>query len=136
MQSLRYKKSCFSAWKQQELKTKIDALPTSFHSPLSASEHIIHSLSLAVLVDRCSAGKIAPQDILSAYGKKTLDAHHRTNCLSDLMLAEALHTPAALDWGVDLDADDPAAGHSSRDRSRVLMGVPVSVKGVSPHTLL
>ncbi|KAK7046537.1 amidase signature domain-containing protein [Favolaschia claudopus] len=114
--------------KQRERQAQIDALQAAkFSGPLSDDEKKIHALSLARLVQDCNAGTVVPSDILSAYGKKTLSAHHLTNCITDFMFEEALQIPAFDDSNVS-----GAVGlsfNSKRDsESALLLGVPVSLK--------
>lgn len=75
----------------------------------------------------CKSGAVAPADVLVAYGKKTLAAHHLTNCVTDFMFDEALEIPVFADYS---SAGESDAGDSSASmRDCPLLGVPVSLKG-------
>ncbi|KAJ7735382.1 amidase signature domain-containing protein [Mycena maculata] len=114
------------ALKQRERQEQIDALPASYSAPLSSEEEKIHALSLAQLVSECKAGSVAPKDILSAYGKKTLSAHRLTNCITDFMFDEALETPAFADYTSAGESDSGSSSTLTRDCP--LLGVPISLK--------
>ncbi|KAF8193269.1 amidase signature domain-containing protein [Mycena galopus ATCC 62051] len=122
MPSSLHQQAC--ALKQRERQAQIDALPATYSAPLSAEEEKIHALSLARLVQECRTGTVAPADVLSAYGKKTLAAHRMTNCITDFMFDEALRIPALAAYDGDSDAGDSSA--SIRDCP--LLSVPVSLK--------
>ncbi|KAF9543227.1 amidase signature enzyme [Agrocybe pediades] len=114
------------AWKQAEREAKITSLPASYTAPLSPTEQSIHALPLSQLVTQCQTGKLAPSAIMLAYAKKALQAHEKTNCLSDVMFDEALAIPTVANWGPGVDDADAGGACGSRERS--LMGVPVSIK--------
>ncbi|KAJ7362226.1 amidase signature domain-containing protein [Mycena albidolilacea] len=122
MPSSLHQQAC--ARKQRERQAQIDALPAVYSSPLSDEEEAIHALSLARLVQECRAGTIAPADVLSAYGKKTLAAHRLTNCITDFMFDEALRTPAL----VAFDGESDSADSSASMPECPLHCVPVSLK--------
>ncbi|PPQ69841.1 hypothetical protein CVT24_003180 [Panaeolus cyanescens] len=113
-------------WKQKERQSKIDSLPALYSTPLSLSEEKTHALSLSQLVSECRSGTIAPSDIIKAYGKKALQAHEVTNCLTDIMFEEALNIPSVVNWGPGVDSE--ATIHEGVTRERSLLGVPVSIK--------
>jgi hypothetical protein len=74
-----------------------------------------------------------------AYGKKALAAQKATNCLSDIMFQEASSTPALSSWGPGVDSADVNSSSSTVNevpRDRLLLGVPVSIKGTSPHVVV
>jgi hypothetical protein len=121
-----------SVWKQKQRQSKIDSLPSSYFSHPSPAEHKIHALSLSQLVSQCRSGIISPSNILLAYAKKAIRAHQATNCLSDIMLQEALATPPVANWGPGVDSD---SNNETVLRERPLMGVPVSIKGMTQRTL-
>lgn len=58
------------------------------------------------------------------YAKKALQAQSDTNCIADFMLDDALRTPAVASWG-----PGESDGGSDGIRDKLLMGVPVSIKG-------
>ncbi|KAF8157133.1 amidase signature domain-containing protein [Crassisporium funariophilum] len=113
------------AWKQKERQSKIDSLPAIYSTPLSLSEEKLHTLSISQLVIRCQSGELAPEDIMTVYAKKTLQAQKATNCVTDIMFEEALLIPPVANWGPGVDSDT-SANDITRERS--LMGVPVSIK--------
>lgn len=88
-------------------------MPSEFHEPID--EHDAHILELPVqlLVAEVSSGAHDPVEILTTYGKKALKAHEDTNCLTEVMLSDALV------WAKECNRDGPLAG------------VPVSLKDVS-----
>lgn len=59
------------------------------------------------------AGTLDPTDVLIAFGKKALEAHGATNCLTEIMLS------SALEWAKECNKDGPLAG------------MPVSLKDTS-----
>ncbi|KAJ7686189.1 amidase signature domain-containing protein [Mycena rosella] len=114
------------ALKQRERQAQIDALPTAYSAPLSDEEEKIHALPLSRLVSECKSGSVAPNNVLSAYGKKTLRAHHLTNCITDFMFEESLEIPAFVDYISAGESDAGSLNVSIRDCP--LLGVPVSLK--------
>ncbi|KAF9024945.1 amidase signature enzyme [Hymenopellis radicata] len=110
------------AVKKTERQRKIESLAVSYSAPLTPSEKKIHDLSLTALVSRCRSGELAPSDVMRVYGKRTLLAQQESNCLTDILVDEALSSALA-HWG--------PAGDSDGDRvcnARPLLGVPISVK--------
>jgi len=65
---------------------------------------------VASLVSKVQGGYLDPEDILLVYSKKALDAHRRTNCLTEVMIHEAQT------WAKQCNKAGPLAG------------MPVSVK--------
>lgn len=65
------------------------------------------------MVSQVQNGQQNPVDILTAYGKKALQAHKKTNCLTEVMIG------AAVEWAKDCNHMGPLAG------------APVSLKDVS-----
>ncbi|KAJ6529149.1 amidase signature domain-containing protein [Mycena vulgaris] len=114
------------ALKQRERQAQIDALPVAYSAPLSDEEEKIHALPLARLVSECKSGAVTPSVVLSAYGKKTLRAHHLTNCITDFMFDEALEIPAFADYTSGGESD--AGSSTASIRECPLLGVPVSLK--------
>ncbi|KAJ7190709.1 amidase signature domain-containing protein [Mycena pura] len=114
------------ALKQHERQAQIEALSAVYSAPLSDKEEKIHALPLARLVSECSSGAVAPRDVLSAYGKKTLAAQRLTNCISDFMFDEALDIPAFAEYSSAGESDTGSSSASLRPCP--LLGVPVSLK--------
>ena len=96
--------------KQKEREERINSLPPDYHAALTPRDKEIVSHGVASLVAKVQSGDLDPEDILLAYSKKALDAHRKTNCLTEVMISEA----QAL----------------ARDCNRAgpLAGMPVSVK--------
>jgi Asp-tRNA(Asn)/Glu-tRNA(Gln) amidotransferase A subunit family amidase len=51
-----------------------------------------------------NAGKLDPKDVLLAYGKKALDAHKETNCLTEVMITSGER------WAKNCNTNGPLAG--------------------------
>ncbi|TFK65510.1 amidase signature enzyme [Pluteus cervinus] len=119
-----HQKAC--AWKRQQLAKQIDSLPSSYSSPSTPTDQAIHSLSIKEIVQRCNSGELAPPEVLCVYAKRAIQAHRKTNCLSDVMFEESLRTPAIANWVPGSDSDTTKDGDGSREK--LLMGVPVSIK--------
>ncbi|TDL24500.1 amidase signature enzyme [Rickenella mellea] len=109
-------------WKEQERTQRINiaSLPSEYHSPLDASDHEILAVPITQLIINVSSGKWKRTTILHAYGKCALRAHEKTNCLTEVMIAEA-HTTAS-------NADAQHDKGESDSRLQPLAGVPVSLK--------
>ncbi|KAJ7637327.1 amidase signature domain-containing protein [Mycena polygramma] len=124
--SSMHQRAC--ARKQREREAQIEALPAAYSAPLSDEEEKIHALSLARLVAECRAGAVSPATVLGVYGKKTLAAHRRTNCITDFMFDEALEIPAFADYASAGESESDAGDSSKTVRDCPLLGVPVSLK--------
>ncbi|KAJ8502826.1 hypothetical protein ONZ45_g11407 [Pleurotus djamor] len=108
------------AWKHRQLQENISSLPPSFSFPLSQQDRSIHELSIPQLVQKSTSNQLSLGDILTAYAKKSLIAHERTNCLSHIRFQGAL---------LDHQQVPPTATDQAKAfRERPLLGVPVSVK--------
>ncbi|KAI0037218.1 amidase signature enzyme [Vararia minispora EC-137] len=90
--------------KQQEREQRIQSLPQEYHDPISEPDADILAKPVSEIVALVNAGKLAPRDILLAYGKKALVAHRQTNCLTEIMI------PSAEDWAKHCDTAGPLAG--------------------------
>ncbi|CAL1709221.1 unnamed protein product [Somion occarium] len=97
-----HRRAC--AAKQDERDERIKSLPAEFHAPLTPSDMTILQRSVAETVAGVQAGTLDPADILTAYGKKALKAHAATNCLTEIMISEALG------WAKDSNKNGPLAG--------------------------
>ena len=100
----------YSRRKQQEREQRIAALSTVYHEPLSPQDRDILSLVASNIVASVQAGKLDPQDVLQAYGKAALQAHARTNCLTEVMI------PSAEGWA------------KNGNKKGLLAGMPISMK--------
>lgn len=120
-----------SAWKHGERQRKIDALPPAYSASLSLFDKKILALPISQLVPNCKSGKIAPSEIMMAYGKMAVLAQKETNCLTEVMFEEALCTPSFANWGPGGDSDTVG---SEGTCERLLMGVPISIKGAQHYS--
>jgi hypothetical protein len=102
-----------STVKQHERQDRIRDLAPRYHEPLGITDIRILNRSAAELVAGVRAGRLEPQDILTAYSKKALKAHAVTNCLTEIMIS------AAESWAADCNRQGPLAG------------IPISLKDVS-----
>jgi hypothetical protein len=103
-----------STVKQHERQDRIRNLAPRYHEPLGITDTRILNRSAAELVAGVRAGRLEPQDILTAY-KKALKAHAVTNCLTEIMIS------AAESWAADCNKQGPGP----------LAGIPISLKDVS-----
>ncbi|KAI0319148.1 amidase signature enzyme [Amylostereum chailletii] len=101
--------SCFThnracRMKQKERHERIRNLPEECHSPLTDNElHIIAQQSSSIVAD-VQAGRLEPREVLVAYGKKAIKAQRETNCLTEIMIAEAE------EWAKSCNKTGPLAG--------------------------
>jgi Asp-tRNA(Asn)/Glu-tRNA(Gln) amidotransferase A subunit family amidase len=100
----------YSDRKQRERAQRISSLPSVYHLALTAFDTTVLATPVAKLVQNVQAGIWDPLDVLRTYGKKALKDHEATNCLSEVMIADAE------DWA------------RSTDKTGPLAGVPVSLK--------
>lgn len=103
--------SC-SKRKQEERASRIAALPEPYSSPLSQSERDILNAPIDRLAQDVRSKSTRAVDVLRAYGKAAVMAHRKTNCLTEVMIAEAERW---IDDG-EINLDGPLAG------------IPVSLK--------
>ena len=96
--------------KQQERQERISNLSLKYHSAITPRDQEIISQGVALLVANVQRGDIDPEEILLAYSKMTLDAHRKTNCLTEVMISEA------------------EAFARACDKAGPLAGMPVSLK--------
>lgn len=75
--------------KQSERRERIAALPASYRSPLSKTERDILNAPIDELVHNVQDKSINAKDVLRAYGKTAILAHEKTNCVTEVMIAEA-----------------------------------------------
>lgn len=102
----------FSQTKQRERHHRITSLPSVYREPLTAFDIEILELPVAKLAASVRTGENQPINILTAYGKKALEAHAETNCLTEILLSSAEA------WARNCNRNGPLAG------------VPVSLKDV------
>lgn len=120
-----------SSRKQAERQAALDALPAEYSAPLTDADRAVQRLPLAELVARVQSGSLSRGDVLLAYGRKALLAQARTNCLAEVMLADAARDAAVAD---SASFRGPAADTDSKDAvasdglAKPLAGVVVSLK--------
>jgi hypothetical protein len=84
-------------YKQKERESKLAALPSVYHEPLTGADKSILSTPLSHLVGNIKKGEIKPLDVLRAYGKEAIRVHAQTNCLTEIMIGDAERWAAAPD---------------------------------------
>ncbi|KAL2041976.1 hypothetical protein N7G274_005164 [Stereocaulon virgatum] len=84
---LEHRRACQR--KQLERSTRIANLPISYRSAIAQPDREILSKSIETLVQDVHRGLLKPVDILRTYGKVAIKAHEKTNCLTEVMIAEA-----------------------------------------------
>ena len=99
--------------KQAERASRIEQLPDAYRGPLTTADRLVLGKPIAELSQDVRKEALKPIDVLRVYGKAALAAHQRTNCLTEVMLAEA-ESWLTDDHGIDLKGP--------------LAGVPVSLK--------
>jgi Asp-tRNA(Asn)/Glu-tRNA(Gln) amidotransferase A subunit family amidase len=75
--------------KQKEREDRINGLQPAYHAALTPSDQEIVSHDVASLVAKVQSGDLDPEDVLLAYSKRALEAHRKTNCLTEVMISEA-----------------------------------------------
>lgn len=86
-----------------------------FGDPLNDEDRYLLSRPVEALVEDVHEGAHDPIAILTAYGKQALNAHHDTNCLTEVLISDAVQ------WAENCNREGPLAG------------MPVSLKDVSVH---
>lgn len=81
-----------------------------YHQPLTAQDKDILSRPVSAIVSSVQTASLDPSDVLTAYGKRALQAQAETNCLTEIMIESAER------WARDANRSGPLAG------------VPVSLK--------
>lgn len=90
--------------KQTERSHRINQLDPVFRGNLSSREKQILDLSVTSIVNEVHSGRLDPSDVLVAYGKRALDAHRETNCLTEVMISSAQA------WAKDCSRTGPLSG--------------------------
>ncbi|CBX91422.1 hypothetical protein IAQ61_010776 [Plenodomus lingam] len=75
--------------KQAERASKIANLPPTYKGPLSSQERTILGKPIQELVQDVHKQVTSPVDILRAYGKVSIRAQQKTNCLTEILFPEA-----------------------------------------------
>ncbi|KAJ4352036.1 uncharacterized protein N0V89_007382 [Didymosphaeria variabile] len=115
--------------KQSERSSKIATLPKTYLYPLSPEERTILGKPIQDLVQDVHTQVTDPVDILRAYGKVTLKAQEKTNCVTEILF------PEAEKWAQnEINLKGPLAGIpvSLKDSIQV-KGFDISI-GFSRHT--
>lgn len=115
-----------STLNQQERQRHTQFLLKSHSAALTPVEQKLHAYTISELVSKCRSGDVTPEEILKVYTTKTLQAQKETNCVTDILVEDALNTSSLANWGPAADSD---SGTSDAIHGRPLLGVPVSLKG-------
>ncbi|KAI9778721.1 MAG: hypothetical protein M1839_007952 [Geoglossum umbratile] len=107
--------------KQRERGLRIAALPAPYLGPLSAQDRDIHGKSVEELVQDVHNNVFRPIDILRAYGKVAVKAQEKTNCLTEIMIAEA-------EGWAENEVNTEGMPNNYLAVIRPLAGIPVSLK--------
>ncbi|KAF3939802.1 Acetamidase [Dactylella cylindrospora] len=99
---LQHRRNC--QLKQLERAKRIASLPSDYSTPINGEERTILSTPIGVLAANIRAKEWNPLDVLHAYGKKALLAHEKTNCLTEIMIADAE------EYVMDNEPEGPLAG--------------------------
>ncbi|KAJ3539326.1 hypothetical protein NM688_g6377 [Phlebia brevispora] len=99
---LAHRNAC--ATKQNERKGRIRRLPPVYTADLTSADNAILSQSVAETVSKVQSGVLNPVEIVRAFGKKALQAHEATNCLTEILL------PEAEEWAMNCNKQGPLAG--------------------------
>ncbi|KAH7910975.1 amidase signature domain-containing protein [Hygrophoropsis aurantiaca] len=99
--------------KQTERKSRIANLNPKYDDPLTSSDTSVLSLPVSSLVAAVNTHALDPANILTAYGKQALIAHRQTNCLTEIMIA---------------DAEQRLQSRSHSHSRGPLAGMPISLK--------
>ncbi|KAF2737642.1 amidase signature enzyme [Polyplosphaeria fusca] len=75
--------------KQAERASKIASLPLTYQYPLSSQERSILSRPVQDLVQDVHKQITSPVDILRTYAKVAVEAHKKTNCVTEILFPEA-----------------------------------------------
>ncbi|KAJ3478796.1 hypothetical protein NLI96_g9508 [Meripilus lineatus] len=92
------------AAKQKEREDRIKGVPDTFRTPIIQLGREILAQSVSQIVAQVQAGTLDPKDVLAAYTKKSIQAHAVTNCLTEVMI------PEAIEWAVNCNKAGPLAG--------------------------
>ncbi|OAA62826.1 amidase protein [Niveomyces insectorum RCEF 264] len=120
---LQHKRDC--KFKQAQRAERIRALPAVYHTPLLAEDRKTLATPVEQLVKDVQSGAMQPLDVLRSYGKAALQAHAKTNCLTEVMLASAEDWVRASSREEEEDDDDDKGPINLKGP---LAGVPISLK--------
>ncbi|EPQ53515.1 amidase signature enzyme [Gloeophyllum trabeum ATCC 11539] len=99
---LAYRSACLK--KQRDRQAQIDALPSEYHAPITPFDVNILDKPVSDIVAQVQTGKLSPQHVLTAYGKKALKAQAELNCLTEVLLSDAQV------WAEECNRKGPLAG--------------------------
>ncbi|KAK7961788.1 amidase signature enzyme [Apiospora aurea] len=99
-------------FKQNERAQRIRDL-TECHGPFTKFDSEVIDMPIQELVGRIGDRSIQAKDVLHTYGKVALRAHEKTNCLTEIMISEAVTR-------LDRIRGRPSGG--------LLNGIPISLK--------
>jgi Asp-tRNA(Asn)/Glu-tRNA(Gln) amidotransferase A subunit family amidase len=111
--------ACRSHFKQAERRNTISSLPAAYHTALTANDITILNTPVSSVSSNIRSGEWDANDVLKAYGKRTLQAHDATNCLTEVMIGRA--------EGLIADAKRGST-KAEINMQGSLAGVPVSLK--------
>ncbi|KAH0551568.1 hypothetical protein GP486_007214 [Trichoglossum hirsutum] len=118
-----------SKWKQLERNSRIATLPAPYLSPISILDRTILGKPIEDLVQDVHKNVFKPVDILRAYGKVAVKAQEKTNCLTEIMIAEAE------EWAEsEVDLKGPLAGIPVSLKDTVIVGGFDASVGYSSNT--
>ncbi|KAI0389632.1 amidase [Xylariaceae sp. FL0594] len=86
LEYLQHKRDC--KFKQNERVERIKAL-ARYRGPLTPQDRDTIDAPIEELVERVRNGSLPPANLLATYAKVALKAHDKTNCLTEVMIAEA-----------------------------------------------
>ncbi|KAI9841775.1 MAG: hypothetical protein M1838_003420 [Thelocarpon superellum] len=124
---LQHRRDCRR--KQDERKVRIASLPALYLEQLWIKDKYILKKPIEQLVQDVHKGDIPPIDILRTYGKAAINAHHKTNCLTEVMIPEA-ETWAA----TQINVKGPLAGIPVSLKDTVIVGGYDASVGYSSFT--
>ncbi|KAL9094426.1 MAG: hypothetical protein Q9165_003276 [Trypethelium subeluteriae] len=124
---LEHRRAC--QLKQAERSQKIANLPPPYKSPLSSNERSILRKPIGELVQDVHKQITSPVDVLRAYGKVSIKAHEKTNCLTEILL------PEAESWAqTDVNLKGPLAGIPVSLKDSIVVGGFDTTVGYSRNT--
>ncbi|KAF8463153.1 acetamidase [Kalaharituber pfeilii] len=83
---LAHRRDCKA--KQLARQQIIASLPAEYHGPITPHQARILNTPLPLLLPSIKSQEIHPLNVLTAYGKRAIQAHGKTNCLTEIMIAE------------------------------------------------
>ncbi|KAI9861378.1 MAG: hypothetical protein M1813_005275 [Trichoglossum hirsutum] len=115
--------------KQLERNSRIATLPAPYRSPLSTQDRNILGKPIEELVQDVHKNVFKPIDILRTYGKVAIKTQEKTNCLTEIMIAEAEG------WAEnEIDLNGPLAGIPVSLKDTIIVGGFDASVGYSSNT--